>query len=70
MKAPDELVALALDVVSTRLMMFLAMMSMLALACWVMYAPDAYRLAVMGLWGVFVFLPVIKLETQQKELPK
>lgn len=67
MQAPNELIALALDVVSTRLMIFLAMLGMFALASWVMYAPDVYRLACLVVWGLFIFLPVIKLEAQQKE---
>lgn len=67
MKAPEALVALALDIITPRVMTLCAMVMMLGLACWVMYAPDYYRLAVLGLWGIFVFLPVVKLEAQQKE---
>lgn len=70
MKAPQELIALALDIVSTRLLILIAMVSMLGLACWVMWQPDYWRLLCLALWGIFVFLPVVKLETQQKEQSK
>lgn len=64
---PEALIGLALDVVTPRVMTLTAMALMMGLACWVMYAPDYYRLAVLALWGIFVFLPVVRLETKQKE---
>jgi hypothetical protein len=44
---------------------------MLGLACWEMWQPDYQRLAALALWGIFVFLPVVKLETQHNQgVPK
>lgn len=70
LRAPEAIVALALDVITPRALTLAAMASMLALAAYAMWQPDYQRLAVVALWGVFVFLPVVKLETQQKEQQK
>ena len=66
-RTTEAVVALALDVVTPRVLTLAAMASMLGLAAWVMWQPDYYRLAVLALWGVLVFLPVVKLETQQHQ---
>ena len=67
LKTPEAMLALALDIITPRVMTMTAMVFMLGIAAWVLYAPDYYRLAVLMVWGIFVFLPIVKLETQQKE---
>ena len=67
LRTPEAIVALALDVITPRALTLTAMVMMLGLAGYAMWQPDYYRLAIVGLWGIFVFLPVVKLETQQKE---
>lgn len=62
----EAMMALAIDVLTPRVLTVTAMVFMLGLAGWVMYAPDYYRLAVLALWGVLVFLPVVRLETKQQ----
>jgi hypothetical protein len=71
LRTPDALVALALDIITPRAMTLTAMTMMLGLACWEMWQPDYQRLAALALWGIFVFLPVVKLETQHNQgVPK
>ena len=53
-RTTEAVVALALDVVTPRVLTLAAMASMLGLAAWVMWQPDYYRLAVLALWGVLV----------------
>lgn len=67
LKTPEAMLALALDIITPRVMTMTAMVFMLGIAAWVLYQPDTMRLAVLAIWGIFVFLPVVKLETQQKE---
>ena len=67
LRTPEAIIALAIDLITPRAMTLAAMLSMLGLACWTMWQPDYMRLAVLALWGIFVFLPVVKLESAQRE---
>lgn len=62
--------AVALDVLSARLLTLLAMLLSAGLAAWSMWQPDWMRLATLAIFGITIFLPIIKLETQQKEQQK
>ena len=66
-RAPEALLALALDIVTTRAMTLICMLLFAGLASWCMWQPDYLRLAALGIFGLCAFLPVVKLESQQRE---
>ena len=64
---PDAILALALDVITPRLITMTALFLFAGLAAWAMWQPDYLRLAALGIFGLCAFLPVVKLESQQRE---
>jgi len=61
-----QLVRLALEVISERLLVILAMAANMALACWTMWGLGWERLVAMTVFAIFSYL-IIKMERKQNE---
>jgi hypothetical protein len=59
MNDPVSIISLALQAVSDRMLIFLAMSMTCGLFCWAMWRGDVIGLCVAGVFALSVFIPVL-----------
>ena len=62
---PEAILALALDVITPRLITMTALFLFAGLAAWAMWQPDYLRLVTLAIFGLCAFLPIVRLESNQ-----
>jgi hypothetical protein len=62
----NAITALAMDVLSARVLTLLCMTMMFALTAWTLYNPDYLRIVATAVFGLVCFLPIIALERRQQ----
>lgn len=58
-------ISIGLKVVTTRLVLLIALSMVFGLFCWALYWPTWERIACVTIFAILVFLPIIKLDAGQ-----
>jgi hypothetical protein len=65
-KAVLQLGRLGLEAMSSRMLSFSALLGILGIACYVVWRPDWFGVAIVGILSVLVFIPALRAESLRR----